>query len=274
MGRGRGVDTREHHVELGCHHVVLLIAGEHVFVALALVFLDFARIERLAFVYHGIGALAPHFIERARIERLAVEKRTVAVLLAVEVGTEGKHVFGRVLVHGGVGRRADENQRVARIAYEDHECAQSHQCEYAHTHLPYSCHIGGYEERYRNPQVAADECQTRKEQRQEQRYAYAARRALCVELMDGPDEYSHGEYGVDEDAHVEAHVEGVDAETLHILRRLYEAGHESVENHGHNGEGDEQRYQGAFHVGVAPFAVVDHQHYGGDAQQVEQMDGY
>ncbi len=69
-------------------------------------------------------------------------------------------------------------------------------------------------------------------------------------------------------------MEGVDAETFHILRSLYEAGHESVENHGHNGEGDKQRYQGALHVGVAPFAVVDHQHYGGDAQEVEQMDGY
>ncbi len=180
MGRGRGVDTREHHVELRCHHVVFLMACEHVFVALAFVFLDFTRIESLAFIHHGVGGLASHLVERTRVEGLAVEKRTVAILLAVEIGAEGKHVFGRVLVHGGVGRRADKYQCVARIAYEDHECAQSYQGEYAHAHLPYSCHIGGYEERYRNPQVAAYECQTRKEQRQEQRYAYAARRTLCV----------------------------------------------------------------------------------------------
>ena len=59
-----------------------------------------------------------------------VEQRFVAVLVAVEQRIEGERIAWVVAVHRGIGRRADRNRCVGRVADEDHQRREQHEIEH------------------------------------------------------------------------------------------------------------------------------------------------
>ena len=105
------VHSREEHVELWRSHIFVGCAYLLVAVGLRRVGLHLFGIESLAFFLHRLHcALAVVLIHHAGVERLSVEQRSVAILLAVEVATQCKHVVGRVLIHWCLCIRADKNE--------------------------------------------------------------------------------------------------------------------------------------------------------------------
>ena len=266
------VETGEHHVEL--RDVVVAGAWEdfHVAVGVAGVLFHLLGIV----VFFGACGRAVGCAEHVGAERCAVEPRGFAVLLAVEVWSEVKHVVGSVLVHGRFCRWAYEQKRVGRVAGEDHHDAEGHEGEYAHGQFARCGEIysqsGQYE--YRNPQAVANEGNAAEEDGGDEADADSCGRFLGVEFAQRPDERDYGEYGVDYHAGVEAQSEGVDEEQFEVLSHLDESGHESEEDQRHDDEWQQQGHQRAFGRGGRPFLVVEHKDDGGDAEQVEQVDRY
>ena len=87
--------------------VFVVMTYYYVFVLLVLAFLLLTIVDRFALLgLPGEHTVACGLILRARGVGLTVKERPAAILLAVEVGTEGKDVFGGVLVHRRVGHGA------------------------------------------------------------------------------------------------------------------------------------------------------------------------
>ena len=133
-----GIDAGEQHVEVahclvfGLLHFAYIAVGLRgivfydtrvavlhvvygVAVLVAHVAVDNAGAREAVVVHHHIvvaAALGIFFLQKCLGEHRAVEQRTVAVLLAVEVGGEGEHVVGGVLIHGSGGGCADEKQGI------------------------------------------------------------------------------------------------------------------------------------------------------------------
>ena len=114
--------AREEHV-LGID-VVVLVGDDEVGVLLVGRFLFLAGVDGRPFLADGLAHVA--LLLQFHLSRigLTVEQRPVAILLAAQVAAQREDVFGRVLVHRRVGRRADDDEGVARIADHDHEKAQ------------------------------------------------------------------------------------------------------------------------------------------------------
>ena len=98
------VQAREKHIQLGSHHIVLLIAVEMVEILLLGRSFHPFGIERLPLIGFGAGhPVGVVLIHHRRIESLPIEERFLPILLAVEITAECKHVVGGVLVHRSVG---------------------------------------------------------------------------------------------------------------------------------------------------------------------------
>ena len=85
MRRRRAVYSREEHIELGSHLVLLLMSGEDVFIGIAGLILDFLSVQSFPLIDNRAEVGTVSTVDRLRVECGAVEKRTVTVLLSVEV---------------------------------------------------------------------------------------------------------------------------------------------------------------------------------------------
>ena len=119
---GRTVHTREEHVLC----ILVFVLGAHHEVGILLV----GRSLVLALIYRGtLGGCRTTYITvllkfNLRGICLTIEQGARAILLATEILAKGEDVLGRVLVHGWIGRRTDDDERIARIAYHEHEHAE------------------------------------------------------------------------------------------------------------------------------------------------------
>ena len=122
LGMGTVVHTWENHI-LGIDIAVFGIDNEVrvllVFTALLLTAVD-GRARLHTRHTHAVFLIEGHL----RGVSLAVEQRAVAILVAAEIAAEGEDVLGRVLVHRRIGCRADDDERVARVAYHEHQHAE------------------------------------------------------------------------------------------------------------------------------------------------------
>ena len=300
----RGVHTGEEHLEVGSVLVLRVVLLKDILVGLAGVGLHHlgiavgAVVDDLAVLVHeaaeglqnGIARLvdldvADDVAVRTLIlfpvnllgDSLSVEQGTLAVLLAVEVGGQGEHVVGRVLVHGRVGARAYEQQGVRRISHEDDEDAEDDCVEHAHgdalAELPQPYCQSGEKQDGQPQRVAADEGDAREGYADKYRQLHHRYRALAVELAYCPDKDAHKEHGVNQHARVIGQVQTVDKQQLEPLCLADDAGDKSVEDKAHYHRRQQQRQQRALDVGDLDLLVIEHQHYCGDAQQVEQVHG-
>ena len=94
---------------------------------------------------------------------------------------------------------------------------------------------------------------------------------VVVTLVDGPNHGGHEEDDVYDDTGVERTAEGVDEEQFKPAAHGDDAGHHAVEHEGDDGKRQQEYKQRPLHVGIGILAVVEHQHDGGDAEQVEQV---
>ena len=221
-------------------------------------------------------AVILELIHHSGAESLAVEQRCLAILFAREIAAEREYIVGPVLIHRGIGVGADKQQRVGAVAHENHQNAQCGHGEDAHRELAGAPEPCGkrYQQHHRNPQRAAYEGDARQEHCKEKRPADGIGRALAVKFADRPYHHCHKEHGIDQHAHVVAPAEDVDKEQFEILGHFDESGHEAEEYQRDDSGRDGQCYQRAGGCGVAELTVIDHQHDGGDAEQIEQMHSY
>ena len=122
------------------HHFAITIfglaVGTSVFVAEHAV-ADFGLRAPLLIYRHVVVArpFRIFFHHQLLSEASTVKQRSFAILLAIEVRTEGEHVVGRVLVHRRFRTGADEQQGITRIAHENEKYTQNGYVEQSHRHL-------------------------------------------------------------------------------------------------------------------------------------------
>ena len=86
--------------------------------------------HRGAAVVHGVHTVV-FFLILSRVSR-SVEQRCLAVLLATQIRGQVEDVVGRVLIHRGVGRRADKYQRIGGITHKYHGYGPCNDVEHAY----------------------------------------------------------------------------------------------------------------------------------------------
>ena len=113
-------------VHAGEEHILcidgLVLGADHE-VAVGLVGTGFlaALVHRGALV-HLHAAIVVNLI--LRVVALAPCQRAIAILVTAQIVAQGEDVFGRVLVHRRVGRRADADDGIRRVANHQHQHAQ------------------------------------------------------------------------------------------------------------------------------------------------------
>ncbi len=217
-----------------------------------------------------------HLVERFCKYR-AFEKRTVAVLLAVEVRTECKNVVGSVLVHRGIGRGAYQQKRIRRITHEYHKYADNANRQHPHrqrTAETEQINRQTYQHECSHQRRVADKRHARQTHRGKHEQAHRSGRGTAVKCAYGKYEHSHEEYGIDKHAHIVAKAEAIDKQQLEPLGYLHESRHEAVENSAHYDARHSQRNQRAGSVDILPLTVIEYEAEGGYAEQVEQVHSY
>ena len=243
LGMTVGIHAWEEHVlRIDVFDVVAL----H-FIAVGLVggSLLLTLVHRCAFLRHGHAVAAIGLQLHLRGVGLSVEEWTVAILLTAQVLAQGEDVLGRVLVHGRVGRGADHDDGVRRVADHDHQHAQQrsvHQpCgdELLAVLLPVQAEIEYAEhddaKHHALPAIAVERDAQHGHAGQERQVHAQAATLLCT-LPDSP--YNHGDEAddIDDEAGVEGAVERVDEQQLEPAAHLHDARHDAVENGGHEHE--------------------------------------
>ena len=283
LGVAGVVHAREDHVlrvdvlVLVCHHEVGVLL---VFRCLLLSAVDWrARLhDRRA---HVTVLLQGHL----RGVCLAVEQRVFTILVTAEVGAEGEDVLWRVLVHWRVGDGAYHDEGVRRIAYHQHEHAEqggvleTGRDEIHRLLLHYLLAVeqeGDHGEHYhanddRRPAIAVERYADEGEREQEGDVLslFASRGEA---LVDGPDGAYHEAGYIYNESGVERQVQGVDEEQLKPSAHGHDARHHAIEHGGEDDETDAEGNERALHLHVGEPLVAIHQHDGGQAQEVEQVD--
>ena len=109
MFRFIAIHTREQHVQLGLILVMFVISGDYITVCLVLRCFQFFLPNGFALCRYGSPVGITSDFGR---ESLSIEQRPVAILFAVEITAQTKYIFGRILIHRGIGRRTNHNQRI------------------------------------------------------------------------------------------------------------------------------------------------------------------
>ena len=197
------IHAGEEHAEFGGVDVVAFVVDD--FIAVGFIFrcLDDAGPYRCPFFIEG-NTVFPFHVGH---EGLSVEERAVAVLFAVEVAAQGKNIFGRVLVHGGVGRRTYDDDGIGGVSDEDDQHRHQYHVEQAYGQLFLVEKEEGQRQRYEyaDEYFAADEGQSHQYHTDEEREAQAVDVVLLVGLVDAPGDAGDDDEEVDNDTRVEGH---------------------------------------------------------------------
>ena len=152
------------------------------------------------------------------------------------------------MIHRGIGRRADNNQRVAGIANHQHEHAEQHGVLHAGGDQrlllagvakdePEGCEYDDADDEGRpSPTIEGDTEHTYGEQ--EGQVLYLLPMALGLSLIDGPDDTGYKQYDIDNLAGIERHAERIDKEQLEPSAYGDDAGHDTIEHGCQDHDGD------------------------------------
>ena len=269
------VHTGEEHLELIHVHVRVLVARDHVFVALVGRSLGLGSILRVALLLDGDAHVALHLQFHRRVIDLSVQQRRVAVLLAVQVIFQREHVVRRVLVHRRVGRAADDDGGVARVTDHQHRDHHGGGVQHSHRHFLALYHEDshqGDDHQDTYPYALFDERDTRQGHRQHERNEGArVQRLMTVRGHDGPNEGDGSQNQVDAETRVERQVQRVHEEQLKPARQRRNARDHAVEDSSQYQHTGEQREERALPRELV-FVEIVHQHDGRNGQQVQQVD--
>ena len=273
------VHAREEHVL--CIFVVCLVADDFVAVFFVGRLLLLTLVDGCALFADRHAVLSLDLQGHLGVVGRAVEEGCLSVLLASQVVAQREDVFRRVLVHRRVGRGADDNDGVGRIADDHHRQAEDGGVERACAdHEPLAEHApeaGAHEgeeddAKHDALRAVAEEGDAQQGDGHEEGDIGTLRAVVAVALIDGPDEYAQQEDDVDDEARVERHAERVDKQQFEPSAHLHDARHDAIEHHGDEHHRANQREQRAFQRGVRILFIVIDQHEGREAEQVEQVD--
>ena len=274
------VHTREQHV-LGVF-VFILRADDEVGVLLILGGFLLALPHGLALRHDGLAVVAVLLKSHLRGESLSVEQWAIAILVAAQIVAEGEDILGRVLVHRRIGRRADHDQGVARVADHQHEHAEQHRVlrtsrderqlvflQVQHEPDDSQCDDADDEGR---PAPAVEGDAEHAEGQQECQILDGVAVSLRLSLIDSPDDAADEQDDIDDLTRVEGHAQGVDEEQLEPSADGDDARHDAIEDGHEDGHREAEGNQGALQVGIGEAAVVVNQTDGWQTEQVQQVD--
>ena len=229
------------------HRVVVLVL---LAIARQLVAVGFVRVHFHLLAVQGSSLFADDLsvlvAQNARRKCLAEEQRRLAVLLAVQVFGEREDFVRRVLVHGQLGRRADDNLREGRVADQNGEEAKEDvACKtcidpFAEVE-DQTCQHNGYDNAD-EPAVAGKRHTAQGNAQDEHNLLRAVGGLFPVHQEDADGKEDQYEEEVESGSGVEAEAQGVDKEQLGGAGQL-----DHTRNHSVQDEEDQQyRYdQGA-----------------------------
>ena len=251
LGVAGGVHAREQHVL--CVLISVLMAHHEVGVLLVLRGFLAAAVDGSALVHHGLAHVAIGLQRHLRGVGTSVEQRAVAILVAAQIATKCKDVLGRVLVHRRVGRRANHDEGIRRVANHEHQQAAEHRILQACTHHGDSLLVDGLLVVQHPPQQgkhhhADDHCRpaiavegnTQQGDGNHEGDVLSAVVAFLIGLPDSPAHGSHEQYDIDNLTRVERHAQHVHEQQLEPSTHGDDARHDAIE---HGGDDDERHQQ-------------------------------
>ena len=214
------VHAREQHI-LGVF-VLILVRNNKVRVFLILCFLFLSAVNRRTFRHFGLAYIAISLQCYLRSVGLPVQQGAVSILVTAQVRTEREDVFRRILIHWRVGNRANYDERVARIAYHQHQHTQQSRILQAGRNQVFGPFVDSFlivkqetdngqnddSDNNRTPSVAiewyADEAEG-----DEERYIFTLFVAVNIALVDGPQHSCHKKDDVNNKSGIERKTETI-----------------------------------------------------------------
>ena len=209
MFRFIAIHTREQHVQLGLILVMFVISGDYITVYLVLRCFQFFLPNGFALCRYGSPVGITSDFGR---ESLSIEQRPVAILFAVEITAQTKYIFGRILIHRGIGRRTNHNQRIRRITDKNNEQRQQYRIHGDYRQLFTSKQIISQRSRKDNTDniPVADKRNTHQYDTYQKRNLDELIAALSIRLINGPSDNPDNEEEIKNHSAVERQVENVD----------------------------------------------------------------
>ena len=209
MFRFIAIHTREQHVQLGLILVMFVISGDYITVWLVLRCFQFFLPNGFALCRYGSPVGITSDFGR---ESLSIEQRPVAILFAVEITAQTKYIFGRILIHRGIGRRTNHNQRIRRITDKNNEQRQQYRIHGDYRQLFTSKQIISQRSRKDNTDniPVADKRNTHQYDTYQKRNLDELIAALSIRLINGPSDNPDNEEEIKNHSAVERQVENVD----------------------------------------------------------------
>ena len=264
--------------------VLILVRNNKVRVFLILCFLFLSAVNRRTFRHFRLAYIAICLQGYLRSVGLPVQQGAVSILVTAQVRTEREDVFRRILIHWRVGNRANYDERVARIAYHQHQHTQQSRILQAGRNQVFGPFVDSFlivkqeadnaqnddSDNNRTPSIAieryADEAKGN-----EERYIFTLFIAVNVALVDGPQHSCHKKDDVNNKSGIEREAETIHKQQFKPSADSYNSRYDAVENGCHDGKRNHQCHQRTSGLDVGKTAVTVHQHDGRQAQQVQQM---
>ena len=181
-----------------------------------------------------------------RRKGLPIEQRARAILFTSQVFAQGEDVFRRVLVHRRIGRGADDDECVGRVAHHDEQRAQQSGVQRAGADAEFLfqrslCLRAQVEPQQGDDNEADDdgthavsvERNAQQGDAQDERQGHALLVAVLVGLVHAPNEHGGQHEDIDQHARVERHTQGIDKQQLEPSAHLHDARHHAIEDHSH-----------------------------------------
>ena len=280
-GVGSVVHAWEEHI-LGIL-VGVLVAHDEVGVLLVRRGLFLLLIDGSALLHARLAILSIHIEGHLRSVGLSVEQRTIAILVAAEIGPQREDILRRVLVHRGIGSRADHDDRIRGVADHEHQHAEQGRVLHAsadelylflRARLALKDEPQGNEhddtDNHGRPSVAI-EGNAQHGYRSQEGNVLADYALVLISLIDSPQDDGHQRYDIDDETRIEGHAQRVDEEQLEPSAHGDDAWHHAIEDGSHEHERHEEGDERTFQVGIGMAAVVPHQDDGRHAEQIEQV---
>ena len=248
------VHAREQHI-LGIF-VLILVRNNKVRVFLILCFLFLSAVNRRTFRHFGLAYIAICLQGYLRSVGLPVQQGPVSILVTAQVRTEREDVFRRILIHWRVGNRANYDERVARIAYHQHQHTQQSRILQAGRNQVFGPFVDSFlivqqeadnaqnddSDNNCTPSIAieryADEAKG-----DEERYIFTLFIAVNIALVDGPQHSCHKKDDVNNKSGIERKAETIHKQQFKPSAHSNNSRYNAVEHGCHDGKRNHQSYQ-------------------------------
>ena len=195
-------------------------------ILLVFIFLNDTAPSRLTLFRYRYASTALVLTLHLRDIGLTVDQRSLTVLLASQISTQGKDILRSVLVHRRIGCRTDQCQGIDRIQHLDIYLLAHEQISRQGRRKDHGDHV-----------TATDKRNTQQYDREDKGYLHPHRMDLVLHrLPDRPDQGSRQDNHERIYTRVIRHTERIDKQQLEITANLNQALYDTIHHQTHDSE--------------------------------------